>query len=257
VPASTGVTVTLKDGAGARYNYVSTGNPAPTNIDYVMYLTQLNPIFANSEPLKTPGTYYVRLYFNSDPTVQAEVGFTVKAYVVPPFPLINAVSNPNGMLVGIMRVYAVGSGSILAGARSSGCLVVKGTIGVVTAWQGQAGTPSPPQHTTMQYYVVDEDGTYHRLGPPVYSDTNPTVSSFDTNTLPDGSYIIWAKIIDMNDVSHPDLGGGWNATLIGIMPQPIIIYITVRRRWTRRELTRYPCPTTATTSERHLRHPIS
>jgi hypothetical protein len=172
---------------------------------------QLNPIFANSEPLKTPGTYYVRLYFNSDRTVQAQVSFTVNAYVVPPFPLINAVSNPNGMMLGIMRVFAVGSGSILAGRSGSGdavtCLVVKGTIKVTTAWQGPAGTPRPPQHTTMQYYVVGGSGKYHPLGPPVYSDTNPTVSSFDTTTLPDGSYIIWAKIIDMNDVSHSDRPG--------------------------------------------------
>jgi len=228
VPASTGVTVALEDGSGARYNSVSTGNPAPTNIDYVMYLTQLNPIFASSEPLKTPGTYYVRLNFNGDPTVQAQVGFTVNAYVVPPFPPINAASNPNGMLFGIMRVSAVGSGSTLAGGNGTGqaatCLAVKGTIGVTTAWQGPAGNPSPPRHTTMQYYLVGGDGTYHPLGPPVYSDTNPTVSSFDTTTLPDGSYIIWAKIIDMNDVSHSDLGGWWNATLIGIMPQPIVIY---------------------------------
>ena len=131
VPSSTGVTVTLEDRSGARYNSVSTGNPAPTNIDYVMYLAQLNPIFANSEPLKTPGTYYVRLYFNSDRTVQAQVSFTVNAYVVPPFPLINAVSNPNGMMLGIMQVYAMGRGSILAGGSSNGesvtCLVVKGS----------------------------------------------------------------------------------------------------------------------------------
>src|SRR6516165_12735912 len=70
---------------------------------------------------------------------------------IDPLPTADTRIIPNGMLFGIMRVSAVGSGSILAGARSSGCLVVKGTIGVVTAWQGPAGTPSPPQHTTIQY----------------------------------------------------------------------------------------------------------
>ena len=227
VPAATGVKITLEDGSGTVYNLTSFGNPAPTNLDIVLFLTQLNQVFEFLEPLQTPGAYYVRMYFDTTGnTVQGQIPLTVNSYVSPPFPLIDGHLNPNGMELAAVRISAAAGGTILAGdpnVQGSG-VCVRGNITMSAAFEGPAGNPSTPQNTTMQYYAVSGDGIYHPLGSPVFAATGgPTVASFDTTTLADGSYIITAKIVDMNDVFHGDLGGRWTAPLVVVLPVPVII----------------------------------
>jgi hypothetical protein len=227
VPAATGVKITLEDGSGTVYNLTSFGNPAPTNLDIVLFLTQLNQVFEFLEPLQTPGAYYVRMYFDTTGnTIQGQVPLTVNPYVNTPFPLIDGHLNPNGLELAAVRISAATGGTILAGAPNvpASGVCVRGNIVVSSVFEGPAGNPSTPQNTTMQYYAVSGDGIYHPLGSPVFAATGgPTVASFDTTALADGSYVITAKIVDMNDVFHGDLGGRWTAPLVVVLPQPVII----------------------------------
>lgn len=177
------------------------------NVDLIVPTTEEDQ-FGNFVPVPS-GSYEARLIIN-DGAVVARVPFVVSAYVEPPFPGINTV-------VGISVFYPRVTGGTTP-VSTPAVVVVKGTITLGGFWENDDGG-SFPENVTVQYLLNDQP-----IGSPVTTVGNAAPSlTFDTTTKPDGTYVLGAKMVDCNDVSHPLLGGKWNAYQLVPLPQNFII----------------------------------
>jgi hypothetical protein len=226
---SSGFRVTIEDGAGAVYNampgegYITW---AGANYDFDVALSTRDPIFERYVPIgygggpgTTPATYHARLYFlSASTTIQLDVPFTINNFVPYPFPLMNGQINPNGTPLLFVGLGVAAGGTILAGSAGA-CPAVRGNIslGVFITYATASLSPQPT-NITLQFYAVDGSLTYHALGTPAFG-SPPSVTSFDTTTLTDGSYVLFGKIVDISDTS----GNHWVAANFGIVGAPFII----------------------------------
>jgi hypothetical protein len=228
IPSATGIRVTLEDSSNTVWNAVPGSgyiSYAGSSADLVIALSA-ESIFDTRYALgtgsglgTTPGTYHARLYFDSAPgTIQLNVPFTVNNFVPYPFPLLSGTINPNGMGLMIVGIGAASGGTILSGSTGF-CPAVHGNISVGLSITGPASGLSPlPTNITMQFYAVDGNLTYHAMGSPAFG-SPPSIASFNTATLTDGSYLIFGKIIDIADTS----ANHWVAANFAVVPQPIVI----------------------------------
>jgi len=176
-----------------------------------------------------PGTNYrVRLYDYDTLSELASVPLTVTSYISPPFP---SWITPLGDFSGseMCCIPSVSSGTILAANIAGTCYVVSGTITVTNNFSN-TNNPVHPQGITLQFtlsgMLSGQSGSPSTaaVGPPVTQvGTTPVSQTFDTKAYPDGTYILSVKIIDVNDVSHSQLGGKWVAYQMVPTPTNLII----------------------------------
>jgi hypothetical protein len=179
--------------------------PFTTNVDLVFPLTNDNGV-----PVPA-GNYEFRLYFNDSQPVITRLPLTVLDYVAPPFPFVGDAQN------GISDYYVFYPMATPSLSSTDIVMVVKGKVTLGGSWHRNGGG-SGPQNVTFQFMLNDTP-----VGPPVFAaDGNPTLS-FDTTTVPDGTYMLTAKFIDCNDVFHADLGGKWNAYQLRPFPISFIV----------------------------------
>jgi hypothetical protein len=222
IASGTNILVKLFDSSNTQYNLVPSGGYvayAGSTVDIQMALSVRNANFGFSQPIglnaysfvggTTPGIYHVNLYFDSAPTtVQATVSFTIHPWVPVPFPLNSPLLNNGNTGLFQPVIVAAAGGTILAGNNGQQqCIAVSGNISLSIYIHAPSGGFSPlPTNITFQFYAVDGSLAKHNIGS-VYAGNTPSVASFDTHGLSDGSYVVTGQIIDIADTS----GGNWTA----------------------------------------------
>lgn len=225
VPPGDGPIISLQDtGNATTYTSLDGGNPSPATVTGQMLMNQLDGV-SNVSPLPA-GNYHINLYLHSNPSALVQqIPIAVTAYANPPLSGANGIDNPNSSMLAVMIADAATGGTrhapLTEGERPQG-YVLSGPISATVAWvvpsAGGSGGAAP-RNVTMQYYLVDSALTYHPLGVPVFgATTSPSVASFDSTTLPDDTYIMTAKVIDINDTTN-----NWVASEISVMGAPVII----------------------------------
>ena len=190
------------------------------NIDLVIPTTEANQYgqFVGV----TPGLYEVILYAYGEGKVLASVLLSISDAVSPPFLLFATPAGAaNSNVVFIVEVVG---GTVLGG--TSAAVVARGTIVLGNTYMSNYSSAQHPQNVTVQFTLSGAPNEIPQtisIGSPiVQSGANPITQTLDTTQYPDGTYIISAKIIDLNDIVH-DGGYKWNAYQIVVLPTNLVI----------------------------------
>jgi hypothetical protein len=222
IPNGIGVGVYLENAALTfPFHEVSIASPSPSSLDCIFPLTMESPIIQGTYNPLPAGNYAVVAYQVGNPNPPlATLDITVLAYVTPPFPSINLESWN-------LAIMAVGGspGNILASSDKS--FAIKGTVIFTPGrWENTSGNRHPLNVTGQITLYGDFSGTLtpekRLIGSPAFDAGGFPSVSFDTTTIPDGTYMLGMDIVDCSD---PMDGNGLQWSAYQLLQYPVSVVV--------------------------------